>query len=40
MLFARTNFYFLFLETMQEINPIKNKLSDLKSRVDELRGYL
>ncbi|MDD5215130.1 MAG: peptide chain release factor 2 [Methylococcales bacterium] len=25
---------------MQEINPIKNKLADLKSRVDALRGYL
>lgn len=25
---------------MQEINPIKNKIADLKSRGDSLRGYL
>jgi len=26
--------------TMQEINPIKNQIADLKSRGNALRGYL
>jgi len=25
---------------MQDINPIKNKIADLKGRVESLRGYL
>ncbi|CAA9889258.1 hypothetical protein METHB2_10098 [Candidatus Methylobacter favarea] len=32
--------YYHQLNPMQEINPIKNKIADLKSRGNALRGYL
>jgi hypothetical protein len=28
------------IATMQEINPITNKINDLKGRCEALRGYL
>jgi hypothetical protein len=32
--------YFSWIPAVEDINPIRNKISDLKGRATALRGYL